>query len=54
MGKSYKSSLVWLGTWETPGGLLLNGFHLWDKTGHWQGVYKTCARANVEASSLNR
>lgn len=46
----YESTLVWLGTWKTPQGLILNGFHVWCKKGIWQGVYKSFFRANSEAS----
>lgn len=47
--KLYPSPLVWLGTWRTPGGLLIDGFHVWDVMGKWVGVYRSCTRAKAEA-----
>ena len=49
----YPSPLVWLGTWTTPSGLGLNGFHVWDRVGDWRGVYQTRSRAAAEASRLD-
>jgi hypothetical protein len=43
----YRSYIVWLGTWESKGGLYLNGFHVWDKNGEWVGVYETHSRARA-------
>lgn len=43
--------LVWLGTWRTPAGLPLCGFHVWDELGCWVGVYKTWSRASAEANA---
>lgn len=45
----YPSPLVWLGTWRTPEGLLIDGFHVWDVQGKWVGVYKSSSRAKAEA-----
>jgi hypothetical protein len=45
----YAAPLVWLGTWPSPTGLMLNGFHVWDREGQWVGVYDTCHRASAEA-----
>ena len=49
-GHKYPSALVWNGIWETPDGLCIDGFHLWDRRGRWVGVYKTFSRATSEAS----
>ena len=46
----YPSTLVWLGTWKTPHGLILNGFHVWCKQGTWKGVYNSFFRARAEAN----
>jgi len=43
--KLYPSTLVWRGVWKTPLGLLLDGFHVWDRYGRWVGCYKTQSRA---------
>ena len=45
----YPSVLVWFGIWQTPNGLIVSGFHIWDKNGFWHGVYKTGTRAAAEA-----
>jgi hypothetical protein len=39
------------GTYYTPTGLLLSGFHLY-RAGKWIGTYATRSRANAEAKSL--
>ena len=39
------------GTYYTPSGLLLSGFHLY-RQGKWIGTYKSRRRANAEAKSL--
>ena len=39
------------GTYYTPSGLLLSGFHLYRK-GNWVGTYKSFRRAQTEATSL--
>ncbi len=49
---TYERPLVWYGVWETPEGLKLMGFHLWDKHGRWAGVYKTASRAFAESQSV--
>lgn len=49
-GERYETTLVWYGTWQTPQGLSLDGFHVWDIQGRWVGVYKTFKRATSEAS----
>ena len=41
----YPSPLVWCGVWETPTGLVIDGFHLWNRKGAWIGVYHTYSRA---------
>ena len=46
---SYASPLVWFGIWKTPLGLIMQGFHVWNRLGAWHGVYKTCGRATAEA-----
>ena len=46
----YDTSLVWLGTWEAPSGFVFNGFHVWDTSGEWVGVYQSQTRAIVEAN----
>jgi hypothetical protein len=43
--KVYSGSIVWLGVWETPEGLSINGFHVWDRYGEWVGVYPTHSKA---------
>ena len=48
----YSSPLVWFGIWETPGGLVIQGFHVWNRFGGWHGVYKTCSRAGAEACRI--
>jgi hypothetical protein len=48
----YECPLIWYGTWETPDGLKLAGFHLWDKLGRWAGVYRTATRAFAESKSV--
>jgi len=50
----YPSPLVWFGIWETPAGLIVCGFHVWNKNGYWHGVYKTCTRATAEAYNMGR
>lgn len=45
----YPSNLVWLGTWPTPQGLVMDGFHVWDRDGTWVGVYRTYSRAKAHA-----
>lgn len=45
----YPNPLVWLGTWKTPEGLWLDGFHVWDMCGRWIGVYRSSSRAQAEA-----
>jgi len=45
----YPTPLVWFGIWRTPTGLIMQGFHVWNKHGFWHGVYKTCNRASAEA-----
>lgn len=45
----YPSPLIWHGTWPSPTGLMLNGFHVWNCMGQWVGVYHTCHRASAEA-----
>jgi|ETNvirnome_2_300_1030623.scaffolds.fasta_scaffold09804_3 hypothetical protein len=39
------------GTYYTPSGLLLSGFHLY-RQGKWVGTYKSFRRAQTEAVSL--
>ena len=39
------------GTYYTPSGLLLSGYHLYQQ-GKWVGVYKNLHRAQTEAASL--
>ena len=41
------------GTHRTPSGLLLSGYHLYQK-GKWIGAYKSLVRAQTEAASLRR
>lgn len=48
--EEFDAPLVWYGTWNTPNGMRLNGFHVWDMSGRWVGVYKTQSRAISEAS----
>ena len=46
---SYPTPLVWFGVWESPTGINLEGFHVWNRLGQWHGVYKACTRAKSEA-----
>jgi hypothetical protein len=39
------------GTYYTPSGLLLSGFHLY-RQGKWVGTYQSHRRARAEAQSL--
>jgi hypothetical protein len=48
----FENSLVWHGAWETPQGLSFLGFHLWDQSGNWKGVYDTYSRAKSESRLL--
>jgi len=48
----YPSYLVWLGTWRSTGGLMLEGFHVWDRRGEWIGVYDTYSRAHAHTRSV--
>ena len=45
----YPAPLIWAGTWENPRGHFFNGHHVWDRRGHWVGVYHTFTRARAEA-----
>lgn len=45
----YPTPIIWIGTWSTPVGLLLDGFHVWDRTGRWVGVYTTHSKAVAHA-----
>ena len=47
--RQYAHNLIWHGTWLTPTGLRLLGFHLWDSNGVWVGVYSSATRAKREA-----
>ena len=48
----YPSYLVWLGTWKSNAGLILEGFHVWDESGEWVGVYGTYSRAYAHTRSV--
>ena len=39
---------IFSGTYETPAGLFLSGYHLF-RDGQWVGVYKSKTRAHREA-----
>lgn len=43
----YPTPLIWIGSWRTPAGLLLDGFHVWNRAGEWIGVYPTLSRAKA-------
>jgi len=45
----YPTPLIWIGTWPTPTGLMLDGFHVWNRAGEWIGVYPTHTKARAHA-----
>jgi hypothetical protein len=49
---TYPTPLVWFGTWESPEGLFLQGYHVWDRMGKWIGVYQSICRAVAESAGL--
>ena len=48
----YPTPLIWIGSWHSPAGLLLDGFHVWDRAGAWVGVYTNHSKARAHTQNL--